>query len=87
MDLSVSLVHRAFSDARTRLTKYLGADDAEVVFDQACLLARLHRWPETSEELMAVAVMLFEQHPENGIIAATGRGMKVSALLLGAREP
>lgn len=81
----LELVHKALVDARSRLAKYLGPEDALDVFDQACVLARLGgRWPQTADELLAVAVMLGEQHPDGGVVSATGSGLKITALLLGA---
>lgn len=80
------LVYRAYRDAQNRLARYLGEADTYEVFDQALFLARLPgRIPVTPNELLRVAVMLMETFPESAV-SATGSGLKVSALLLGADE-
>lgn len=78
---------RAFDDACGRLARHLGADDAAAVFDQAVVLARLGRAPETCEELLRVAVMVRELWPESGVVSATGSALVVTARLLGAVTP
>lgn len=76
---------QAYLEAMGRLRDRLGADDATVVVTQALMLARLDG-VTTADELFLFGTMLAET-PRGGFVEAVGRGLRVTALLLGAKKP